>query len=139
VGYHQLQRVSEMNAHRTELAAAYESQLSGYAGAIQTPVTREGATHTYQMYTILVPSSVRDQVLTAMIKDGINASCHFDPPVHLQPYYAEKGGQLGQFPVTEELSQSLITLPMFPGMTDEEQRRVIKSLHMAMDEAVVDI
>jgi len=59
------------------------------------------------------------QLIEPNLKEkGISASVHFDPPVHLQPYY-EKLRYGGKLPITEKLSQSIVTLPMFPGLSKE--------------------
>jgi perosamine synthetase len=72
------------------------------------------------MYTICVDKNIRDSLLVSLRSQGIQASVHFDPPVHLQAYYLKQGHKKAELPVTEKLSKSIITLPMFPELKREE-------------------
>lgn len=128
IGYHQMGRLDEMNRRRVELARNYDKCIADIGKGIKVPKVEEGATHVYQMYTITVPDAARDPIVNGMKSEGIGASVHFDPPVHLQPYYRERGGREGMFPLTERLSRELITLPMYPDMTAAQQELVLASL-----------
>ena len=84
----------------------------------------------YQMYTIQVPQLIRNSVVNTLKKDGIGASVHFDPPVHLQkPYLDDSNVDL---PNTEILANTLITLPIYPNMPDSEVDFVIEKLILAV-------
>jgi len=131
IGYRQLQNLEKMNARRIELAHRYDTALADLAPTVNLPAVDPAATHVYQMYTILVPAADRDGILLHLRDHGIGASVHFDPPVHLQPYYIERGGKPGQLPETERLAKELITLPMFPDMTEEDQNWVVDNLAVA--------
>jgi dTDP-4-amino-4,6-dideoxygalactose transaminase len=127
IGFHQLQRLSELNAKRIELAKHYDSRLSKLS-SILTPQVAQGATHVYQMYTIRVPLEKRDPTVRRLRERGIGASVHFDPPVHLQTFYLDKGSRELKLPVTERLSKEIVTLPLYPDMTRNEQNAVIEGL-----------
>ena len=131
IGYHQMLRLNEMNSRRIALAARYDRAFAG-DNSIRPPAVAEGATHVYQMYTIELPQSMRDPVVHELRRDEIGATVHFDPPAHLQPFYRDRGGREGQFPVTERLCQELITLPMYPDMSAEDQDRVIAAVTTAV-------
>ncbi len=131
LGYHQLQRLDEMNARRIRLAARYDEMLGDLP--VETPVVADGATHVYQMYTILTDPDIRDELLRYMRSENIGASAHFDPPVHLQPFYAGLGWNEGDLPITERLSRRIITLPMYPDMTHQEQDRVVEVLRAGLE------
>jgi perosamine synthetase len=131
IGYHQMLRLNEMNSRRIALAARYD-QAFARDNSIRPPAVAEGATHVYQMYTIELPQGMRDPVVHELRRDEIGATVHFDPPVHLQPFYRDRGGREGQFPVTERLCQELITLPMYPDMSAEDQDRVIAAVTTAV-------
>ncbi len=133
LGYYQLQRLEEMNNRRVSLAHRYNRLLAPLSPAIRLPLVAPGATHVYQMYTIQVEFEQRDEVLHYLRNHGVGASVHFDPPVHLQPYYQERGGRSGMFPATEKLANELITLPIYPDMTEEEQDWVVESLTQALN------
>ena len=128
LGYMQLKRLDALNSARQALAKTYDTRLSGLAPTIKTPFTRPEATHVYQMYTIEVMDGSRNKVLQHLMANGIGASVHYDPPVHAHPYYQSLGTQKGMLPETENLASRLITLPLYPGMSSEEQEWVIKCL-----------
>jgi dTDP-4-amino-4,6-dideoxygalactose transaminase len=76
------------------------------------------------MYTVRVDAAIRTELLARLRAQGIGASVHFDPPVHRQPYYLQHYPDQ-DLPATEELAATLVTLPMFPQMTEAEQSHVI--------------
>jgi perosamine synthetase len=126
IGYHQLLKLDEMNARRVALARRYDQAFAGME-FIETPAVADGATHVYQMYTVRVPAGLRTGLLARLRGQGIGVSVHFDPPVHLQPYYRERYPDQ-DLPVTEDLSATLVTLPMFPHMSEAEQTYVVTHL-----------
>ena len=134
IGYHQIKKLDLLNARRVELANRYNEHLQDLK-VLTTPSVIDGATHVYQMYTVTVPGAIRNEVVGRLRKDGIGASVHFDPPVHLQPFYIESGSYKGMLPTTERLSEELISLPIFPVMTITEQDRVINSLLSILNES----
>lgn len=131
LGYHQMGRLDEMNERRIAHAARYD-RLIGDMPDVVLPVVAEGATHVYQMYTVQLPAHRRDAALRAMRARGIGASVHFDPPVHLQPAYLARGCREGQLPETERLVRGIVTLPMYPDMTEADQDWVVESLRAAV-------
>ncbi len=128
LGWKQLQRLEEMNNRRQALAAAYDRALADLAPRVRTPDVAARATHVYQLYTLVVEQSLRDRLVNHLRKLGIGASVHFDPPVHLQPAYLEAHGGPGSLPITEELARTILTLPMYPDMTRDEQEQVIAGI-----------
>jgi len=134
LGYHQLLRLDEMNAQRVALAERYDQLLAEFAPRISTPVVADGATHVYQMYTVMVNDGARDAIVNHMRANGVGASVHFDPPVHMQPFYRINYEVDGPMPVTEKLASHLITLPIYPDMTHDDQDWVVESLRNALEE-----
>lgn len=128
LGYYQLLRLQELNNKRIALAKRYDALLGALSGLVRTPVIAEGATHVYQMYTIEAGNGKRNTVVQYLRDCGIGASVHFNPPVHLQPYYDNPGTCRGMLPVTEGLAEELITLPMYPSMTKADQDWVVYCL-----------
>lgn len=129
LGCRQFERLDELNQRRAELARRYDAALSDLAPAVRTPVVIDGANHVYQMYTIEVEPARRDAVVTQLRERGVEASVHFDPPVHRHPAY--QGIAHGPLPVAERLAQSLITLPLYPDLSRDDQDWVIDSLRAA--------
>jgi perosamine synthetase len=112
LGNKQMDRIDFLNDKRREHSFYLNDRLKGLG--IDLPIEEPYAKHTYQMYTICVDKNIRDSLLVSLRSQGIQASVHFDPPVHLQDYYLKHGFVRTELPVTEKLSKSIITLPMFP-------------------------
>lgn len=133
LGWRQMQRLDAMNGRRQALARRYAEKLAPLAPTVTLPHVQADATHVWQMYTVEVPAAMRDRFVMSLRAKGIGASVHFDPPVHLQPYYAERWPELvGALPVTERLANELVTLPMFPDMSHEEQDWVVAAIEEAV-------
>ncbi|MBU6415114.1 DegT/DnrJ/EryC1/StrS family aminotransferase, partial [Patescibacteria group bacterium] len=115
IGVEQLKKLDLMNRMRRQRASLLTKLLQPLSGVF-LPHHDPRAHHVYQMYTVQVPEKIRDEIVFALRKRGIGASVHFDPPVHLQPQYRSKKFRRVPLPVTESVSKSIITLPMYPGM-----------------------
>ena len=117
IGYIQLQKLDELNDKRIALAKYYNNVFSEFSDLIKCPFVKNGAEHVYQMYTIEVSQTIRDDLVDYFNENGIGASVHFDPPVHMQEIYSEYIKSDTLLYNTEKLSLTLITLPMYPSMT----------------------
>jgi dTDP-4-amino-4,6-dideoxygalactose transaminase len=122
---------------RRRHAALYSDLLSG-SGEMATPVETAGAEHVYHLYVVWARN--RDEMRTYLQEQGIGTGIHYPIPVHLQPFYMRQPrrpiedlvssmGQMGdsegryhrgQFPVTEKLCEGIVSLPMFPEMTEAQ-------------------
>jgi perosamine synthetase len=131
LGHQQLRRLDELNGRRNALAARYTQQFTPLAAFLQPPVTAPGATHAWQMYTIEVGDGRRDAMVEQLLRHGVGASVHFDPPVHLQPYYQEHCRATTPLPAAEHLARRLITLPLFPDLTEDDQDWVVNAVRQA--------
>lgn len=129
LGYQQLLRLGELNRRRVRLARRYDEALAALAPAVRTPIVADGATHVYQMYTVETAAETRDAVVEAMRRDGIEASVHFDPPITRHPAY--RHDPQASLPTVDRLARTLVTLPLYPSMTDDEQAWVVQSLRAA--------
>ena len=136
LGYRQLLRLNDLNIQRETLAERYNYFLSSWEPLVKRPSVAQGATHVYQMYTIQIKDFLRDQVLKELWTQNIWAGIHFDPPVHLQPFYLRNGTKPLSLPVTERLAKELITLPLYPGMTEPEQDYVVHNLEKAINKTI---
>jgi dTDP-4-amino-4,6-dideoxygalactose transaminase len=87
-----------------------------------TPVEPSGSEHVYHLY--VVRSQNRDALQTYLKERGIGTGIHYPDPVHLQPFYSNGMDRHGQFPVAEQICQEILSLPMFPDMTDEQVETV---------------
>lgn len=134
LGVGQLHRLDEMNAKRRHIAAWYNKHLNRF-DELDLPVEAEGNKHVYQMYTLKIKGINRDDFLIALRQRGVQASVHFDPPVHRQPYYVNLLHDRTPFlPITELVASSIVTLPLFPGMTEGQCEHVVSSIENVITE-----
>ena len=75
----------------------------------------------------------RDRVLAHLTEAGIEAAVHYPTPLHLTGALASLGHRPGDFPVAERLAGEILSLPVFPGITAEQQERVVRELRAALD------
>jgi dTDP-4-amino-4,6-dideoxygalactose transaminase len=120
-----LERLPRWNAERRTAAALYDELLAGAPG-VRLPATLPGNEHVWHLYVVRVPN--RDEVLRHLQEDGVGAGVHYPVPVHLTPAMADLGHAPGDFPVAEAAAAEILSLPMFPGITVEQQERVVESL-----------
>jgi perosamine synthetase len=125
IGYHQFKKLKEMNKRRQFLAEQYSKGIKRLDLPAKIPKVIKGATHVYQMYTVIVDPAKRDTWVLDLRDRGVGASVHFDPPVHLQPFYLEKYPNQSQLDNTELLAKSLITLPIYPGLSEQQVEQVL--------------
>ena len=126
IGYLQLKKISKFNLKRNKIASIYNSEISKITDKISIPFIPKGYTHSYQMYTITVSKQIRNKLLNYLKTNNIEASAHFDPPLHSQKYLRKYNNK--NLPVTDKLSKEIITLPIFPDMAKKEVSYVIKTL-----------
>ena len=129
IGLNQLHRLQENNRRRAELAARYTERLSALP-AIETPTLRPETGMNWHLYAIRLHglNISRDAAIDTLKQHGIGTAVHF-LPVHLHPYYRERFGfQRGDYPVAEDAFERLISLPLFPLMTETDIDRVCTAL-----------
>ena len=130
LGLAQLTRLSSWVAARQRIAALYDDALAGMAEA--TPLkTHKDRTNAHHLYVVKLAEHVdRDRVFARLRAEGIGANVHY-APVHLHSYYQKRGYKRGLAPVAEAVSRQVLTLPMFPAMTEADVNRVVAALHRA--------
>ncbi|MFD0565007.1 DegT/DnrJ/EryC1/StrS family aminotransferase [Kitasatospora saccharophila] len=125
-----LRRLPAWNEARRAAAERYDKLLGGLDG-IALPRTLPGNEHVWHLYAVRVERG-RDAVLAALQEAGIGAGVHYPVPVHLQPAFRYLGHGEGAFPVTERAAGQLLTLPLFPQLTEDQQARVAEALAAAL-------
>jgi dTDP-3-amino-3,4,6-trideoxy-alpha-D-glucose transaminase len=110
---------------RTRLLAELQSRGSGAPIEIASAPPAQ-ADHVYHLF--VVRSDDRDELREHLSRCGIASAVHYPTPIHLTEAYAGLGLARGSLPVSERLAERMCSLPLFPGMTDEELELVIKSL-----------
>ena len=110
-----LPHLPEWTRQRQQVAVWYSQHLAGIAN-LRLPAVAEGATHVYHLYVVHTPQrAALQQHLTAQ---GIGSMIHHPVPPHLQQAYQGLGFAPGRFPIAEELANTCLSLPMWPGMTE---------------------
>jgi UDP-4-amino-4-deoxy-L-arabinose-oxoglutarate aminotransferase len=132
IGVHQLQQLNQFNAQRTQLALRYHQQLDpdGVVQPLALPNATD-TTHAWHIFVVIIsvhyPHLTRDVVVAALEAQGIGTALHF-PPVHRQAYYASRN-PIGSLPISEDVGERLLSLPLFPGMTNNDIDRVAAALN----------
>ncbi|ANZ36982.1 erythromycin biosynthesis sensory transduction protein eryC1 [Lentzea guizhouensis] len=120
-----LKRLNAWNTMRQEAAAYYTEQLSDVAG-VKTPVTLDGNEHVWHLYVVRVAE--RDRVLKHLQDNGVGGQIHYPTPIHKSGAFATDGS----FPNAESTAGEILSLPMYPGLTREQQDRVVEVLAEAV-------
>ncbi len=120
-----LKYLDQLNSERQRLAKVYLQELQSI-NALVLPYTAESCTHVYHIFSIR--TKYRNELQAWLTEKGIATAIHYPVPVHLQQAYTYLGHKPGDFPVVEELAQTSLSLPLFPGMQEAEQQAVIRSI-----------
>lgn len=125
-----LRRLPEWNAARRAAAARYLERLSGIPDVV-APKVADGCLPVWHLFVIQVDN--RDTVAEALRDRGVGTGLHYPVPLHLQEAYRHLGGVEGALPVTEACARRLLSLPIFPGLTDAQIDYVCESLAAAIE------
>ena len=120
-----LRHLPAWNELRRKNAARYMEKLEGVKG-VTLPVVLDGCTPVWHLFVIQVDQ--RDAVQEALKERGVATALHYPVPLHLQKAYAHLGLGEGSLPVTEHYTKRLLSLPMFPELTEEQIDHVCDSL-----------
>lgn len=124
-----LSHLDAWNQKRRAHAARYRELLAGMKNV--TIMSEESnREHIYHLFVIRVPN--RDAVRAQLLAAGIETGIHYPIPIHLQPAAAGLGYREGDFPVSERLAKEILSLPMFPEMSDEQQDHVVSALRSVL-------
>ena len=120
-----LTHLDELNKERIKLAQNYNKKIKNKH--IILPEVRKNATTVYHLYVI--KTDKRDELIEYLKELEIGTIIHYPIPPHLQEAYKNLGYKKGDFPIAEELAQKVLTIPLYNGMTKEEQDYVIDALN----------
>jgi dTDP-4-amino-4,6-dideoxygalactose transaminase len=121
-----LRHLAEWTQRRRALAARYTAAFydsAPFGEPLQLPVERPGVRHVYHLYTIRHPR--RDAIASALREAGIGTAIHYPLTVPAQPAFGE---QTGRWPEAERWAATCLSLPLYPGLTDAQQDRVVEAL-----------
>ena len=133
-----LPHLDRWNQHRAAVASRYHQLLANIPNVI-VPQPTPGGESAWNQYTIRVvappgiePATYRDRVRASLQEAGVISMIYYPLPLHLQAVYQDLALPVGSFPVTELVSHQVLSLPMFPELTPDEQQRVIYALKDAL-------
>jgi perosamine synthetase len=132
LGISQLGKLAGWVRRRQEIARQYDDAFAEFPG-VSPLALQSDVSHAYHLYVIKLElerfGASRAQVFAALRAKGVGVNVHYIP-VHLHPFYRKHfGTKLGDCPVAESAYERIISLPIFPAMTDEEVELVIKTMH----------
>ncbi|WP_439566508.1 DegT/DnrJ/EryC1/StrS family aminotransferase, partial [Gloeocapsopsis crepidinum] len=125
-----LRYLDQWNEQRRAIAQRYHEFLT-HIPTVTIPQELEGGVGVWNQYTIRIAkndSSYRDRVRQMLQERGVSSMVYYPLALHLQPVYENLGYQPGSLPISEQASHEVISLPMFPEMTIEQQDQVIYTL-----------
>jgi dTDP-4-amino-4,6-dideoxygalactose transaminase len=128
LGISQLSKLDKIIKMRRDNADYISSRLSKHSG-LKTPKAPPGYEHIYQMYAIRLSTRIiRDDLHQYLIKKRIFSKVYFNP-IHLTDFYKTKfDTRAGLLPVTEKISEQILTIPVYPNMTMEEKNYLVDSI-----------
>ncbi|MCC6574140.1 MAG: DegT/DnrJ/EryC1/StrS family aminotransferase [Planctomycetes bacterium] len=126
-----LKHLDKWNARRAAVAKIYDGKFSGNA-KLRTPRVDAGNSHIYHQYTIVIDGEKRDAVQKSLADKGIGSTIYYPVPLHLQECFAYVGQKVGSLPVSEKLSKQVLSLPMFPELTDAQANEVAAAVLAAV-------
>jgi dTDP-4-amino-4,6-dideoxygalactose transaminase len=121
IGLVQLQKIDEYNRKRIENAAYLNKRLAGIKGIV-IPAVKPGCKHVFHQYTIRVTKEYgmsRDDLVKKLTAAGIGTGIYYPIPIHMQPFYLAMGFN-ESYPVSEQLSKEVISLPVHPSVTTKD-------------------
>jgi dTDP-4-amino-4,6-dideoxygalactose transaminase len=121
-----LRHLAKWNESRRSLAHAYHKLLAELKGSVVLPIEAPFTKGVYHLYVVRVQD--REALQAHLAQDGVGTGIHYPIPLHLQKAYQHLGYKQGDFPVTERVASEIVSLPMFPQLTAEQQELVTESV-----------
>jgi dTDP-4-amino-4,6-dideoxygalactose transaminase len=119
-----LKLLDDWNGKRRKIAHFYNEALKGFP--LVTPEESEDVFHVYHLYVIR--SAERDRLFKHLKRNGIGCGMHYPVPVHLQKAMKGNGYKSGDLPKTEKIAAEILSLPMYPHLTEEDAGRVVETI-----------
>ena len=120
-----LKHMEELNAEKERICKKYLEEIKN--PDIELPKTREKCTHIWHQFVIRTKR--RDELQAYLKERGISTIIHYPIPPHLQEAYGYLGHKEGDYPITERYAKEVLSIPLYNGMTEEEQAYVIEALN----------
>lgn len=120
-----LKKLPQWTELRRVAAQIYNQSLKDIPGII-TPYEPEWSKAVYHLYVIRTKH--RQDLQKKLTDNGVGTGLHYPVPLHLQKAYAAAGYKKGDFPVTEKITEEILSLPMFPGLTEDQQKYIVEHI-----------
>jgi dTDP-4-amino-4,6-dideoxygalactose transaminase len=127
-----LPHLQKWNEQRWQRAQHYRDLLSRLGDGAILPFAAQWAKAIYHLYVIRVQD--RDDLIAKLAADNIGTGIHYPIPLHLQKAYRDHGYKEGDFPVSERVAREIVSLPMYPNLTEEQQHRVCDRIRQILSE-----
>jgi dTDP-4-amino-4,6-dideoxygalactose transaminase len=121
-----LKHLAGWNAKRRERATEYNRLLAAADARVRTPYEPSSSRAVYHLY--VVRTDDRDGLMAHLSKAGIGTGIHYPIPLHRQRAYASLGYNAGDFPVCEKVAAEIVSLPMYPQLTKDQQAKVVDEI-----------
>ena len=136
--HQKLPHLAGWNASRLKIAQQYDSELAPLKSLGITPMQNQsGDGHVYHLYVIKVDESCplqREEIQEKLAEAGIQTGIHYPIPCHLQPAFKDLGYDMGDFPNSEKLAKQILSLPMYPGLTNSQVKQVATAIASVVSE-----
>jgi len=129
-----LRHLANWNESRRNLAHRYHQLLAESKDSVVVPVEAAWTKGVYHLYVVRV--SDREALQSALAEAGVGTGIHYPIPLHLQKAYEHLGYRKGAFPVTERVASEIVSLPMFPQLTQSQQDLVANKVREHLDARV---
>ena len=130
-----LKHIHEWNQQRRERAESYDRLLAGAGiiaqnsdGPVQSLRTAQHAFHIFHQYVLRIKDGRRDELRKFLAARGIGTEVYYPTPLHLQPVFSYLEYKEGDLPKSESAAKEVLALPMFPELTEEEQKLAVAGI-----------
>jgi dTDP-4-amino-4,6-dideoxygalactose transaminase len=133
-----LSHLETWTAARRANAARYDELIrtAGLLESLAAPVETTGSGHVWNQYTVRIPNGRRDAVRAQLAQRGVGSEIYYPVPLHLQECFQSLGYKTGDLPHTERAAAEVLSLPIFPELTADEQQRVVDTLSEVLRDQV---
>jgi len=134
IGIEQLKKLDWMNSRRKEIAEYYNERLQSLD--IIHPYVNPNVKSSYHLYPIRLINYNRNEFIKKMAQNGIGTSVHFIP-LHVMPFYQRRYGyKRGDFPITEKVFENIVSLPIYPQLTENQLEYIVENIKKILGEGL---
>ncbi|MFN8673579.1 MAG: DegT/DnrJ/EryC1/StrS family aminotransferase [Candidatus Sericytochromatia bacterium] len=124
-----LPHLNKWTENRRNIAKKYTEKLNDLKEHLTTPFDIEESYSVYHQYTLSIHNGKRDELQNYLKDNGIQTMIYYPVPLHLQEVHANLGYKEGDFPNSEKAAKEVLSLPMFPELTEEQQNLIVEKIY----------